>query len=67
MEEKTSKFSVGAVAFAFGNIARNRYRCPPQLLTQAVQLVPGKLLCCSIDFDCKFHRFLPDAQILEGC
>ena len=60
-----SEFAVRAVAFAFGNITWDRYRRPAQLLAEAVQLVSGKLGCYSIDFDCKFHIFLPNAQILE--
>jgi hypothetical protein len=32
MDKKMSEFSVGAVALAFGNIARHLYRCTAQLL-----------------------------------
>ena len=67
MEQKASKLSVGAVAFALCNIARDRDRSPPHLLAKAIQLVLGKLPCNAIDINRKLHRFLPNAQILERC
>jgi hypothetical protein len=53
------------MAFAFRNIAGDRYSRSPQLVAQSVQFVPRKLRRCPIHIDRKFHRFPPHSQILE--
>jgi len=65
MQEEVAELAIGSMPLAFGDIARDRYRRPSQLLAQALDLVPGKLSRGPINFCNELHGYLPNAQILE--